>query len=97
MIGAGGILHCTTVSEALPLGHGWRYCKNLGIFSVVVERSDVTSVGDSILHRYSCSCGAADAPGMGAEIHPSINSTLHCHEDAASLTRLITSAGFTVL
>lgn len=33
---------------------------------------------------------------MGAEIHPSMNSTVHCHEDAASLTRLITSAGFTV-
>lgn len=47
--------------------------------------------------HYSCSCGAAEAVGMVAEMHPSMNSTLHCQEDAASLTRLITSADFTVL
>ena len=47
--------------------------------------------------HYSCSCGAAEAVGMVAEMQPSMNSTLHCQEDAASLTRLITSADFTVL
>jgi hypothetical protein len=46
--------------------------------------------------RYSLWCGAADAVGIEAEIHPSMNSTLHCHEAAAALTCLMTSAAFTV-
>ena len=48
------------------------------------------------MRHYSLWCGAADAVGMEAEIHPSMNSTLHCHEAAAALTRVMTSAAFVV-
>lgn len=51
----------------------------------------------SSTHCYSCWCGAAEAVGILAEIHPSMISTLHCQEDAASLTRFNTSSGFTLL
>jgi hypothetical protein len=107
-IEAGGILHGKAVSDVFLLGpctgtlqeskylqHNFCACFT-ALSRVGGTQSDVILVRHPILHRYSCWCGAADA-GMGAEMHPSMNSTLHCHEDAASLTRLITSAGFTVL
>lgn len=48
------------------------------------------------MRRYSLWCGAADADGMSAVMQDCMSSTLHCHEVAASLTRLTTSADLTV-